>query len=226
MNSGLEAIRKSEKTHGYSQWNNSFLFFPFPLTAVSLSGSRGGCWSLYGQKEATSLNESLQGLMPAFGFNTLLKGTLAVPWHFPIIWEPLLSFSRTGARTVNLLPSLCLISILLLLLSFILFYNQLFTLHKVNFLTNLTLPCWRSLGCKKMTIKSQTNLHLSKVSWFLQFHTGAVSLHSNNTRKTANIATFQMAARLLNNDWLWKLRMNVGTTLYRKSLWDGVWKCL
>lgn len=124
-------------------------------------------------------------------------------------------------------PTLCLVSILLLLLlPFILFYNQLFTLYKVNFLTNLTLPCWRSLGCEKMTIKSPTNLHLSKVSWFLQFHTGAVSFHSNNTRKTANIATFQTAARLLNNDWLWKLRMNVGTTLYRIALWDGVWKCL
>lgn len=75
-----------------------------------------------------------------------------------------------------------------------------------------------------MTIKSQTNLHLSKVSRFLQFHTGAVSLHSNNTRKTAKFATFQMEPRLLNNDWLWKLHRNVCTTVYRELLWDRILK--
>lgn len=75
-----------------------------------------------------------------------------------------------------------------------------------------------------MTIKSQTNLHLSKVSRFLQFHTGAVSLHSNNTRKTAKFATFQMEPRLLNNDWLWKLHRSVCTTVYRELLWDRILK--
>lgn len=32
--------------------------------------------------------------MSAFGFNTLLKGTMAVPGHFPIIPEHLLSFAQ------------------------------------------------------------------------------------------------------------------------------------
>lgn len=106
MNSGLEAIRKRGTwwTRGYSQWNNYFLFFPlfldrcipFRVTGKMLES----IWA-----KAGNLNESLQGLMSAFGFNTLLKGTLVVPWHFPIIPEHLLSFARTGAWTENLLPS-------------------------------------------------------------------------------------------------------------------------
>lgn len=83
-----------------------------------------------------------------------------------------------------------------------LFYNQLLKTQPEKFLslaTTLTLPHWQKRGCEENDHQSQTNLHLSKVSWVLQFHTDPVFLHSN-TRKTAKFATFQMEARLLNND--------------------------
>lgn len=77
----------------------------------------------------------------------------------------------------------------------------------------LTPPHWQKRECEENDHQSQTNLHLSKVSSVLQFHTDPVSppplLHSNNTRKTAKFATFQMEAGLLNNDCIKKLHLCV-----------------
>lgn len=69
----------------------------------------------------------------------------------------------------------------------------------LSLVTTLTLRHWQKWGREENDHQSQTNLHLSQVSWVLQFHTDPVFLHSN-TRKTAKFATFQMEARLLNND--------------------------
>lgn len=127
--------------------------------------------------------------------------------------------------------TVCIASIILSLLilpfsSCSLFYSHSPKLHKnlcsqpekfLSLVTTLTLPHWQERAREESDHQSQTNLHLSQVSWVLQFHTDPVFLHSN-TRKTAKFATFQMEARLLNNDWLWKLHLNVCATVFTKVL--------